>query len=121
MSGAVSNQRTAISRCLSLCLALFIFSVTALVHLTHDKSDFLSVSCEPASYASSDAQSNQVCFACMIVKAFQTAQAALLILLAFIASVAGFNRFCKSDFHSSTFLFTHWVRGPPLPFSFPYS
>jgi hypothetical protein len=98
-------------------LALFIFTVTAFVHLTHSQADFQSSACEPASYASSDAQNDgdqQPCLACLIVKAFQTAQVILFLLLLHIATVlSGFCRLPKSQFHSIPILTYQWVRGPP--------
>ncbi len=111
------NHRTAISRYLCLSLALFVFTVTAFVHLTHSKTDFQSSACEPASYASSDAQNDgdrQPCLACMIVKAFQTAQVVLFLLLLCIATLlSGSCQPDKSEFHSIPILSRLRVRGPP--------
>jgi hypothetical protein len=116
-SPATLNNKIAVSRYFSLCLALFIFSVTALVHLTHSKTDFLPVSCQPASYASTDEQNGgteQPCLACMIVKAFQTAQVILFLLLLYLATLlSGFCRPPKSEFHSIPITSYQWVRGPP--------
>ncbi len=114
---ATLNHRTAISRYLCLFLALFIFTVTAFVHLTHSQADFQSSACEPASYASSDAQNDgdqQPCLACLIVKAFQTAQVILFLLLLHIATLL--SCCCqpdKSEFHSIPILSYLRVRGPP--------
>jgi len=116
-SPATLNNKTAISRYLSLGLALFIFSVTALVHLTHSKTDFQSTACEPASFAASNAMNGgaeQPCLACMIVKAFQTAQVILFLLLLYTATLlSGICRPPKSEFHSIPILSCLWVRGPP--------
>jgi len=113
--GAV-NYKTGTSR-LSLLLAVFIFTTTALVHLTHSKNDFQSTACEPASCAASDALNRgaaQPCLACMIVKAFQTAQVILFLILMHIATLlSGFCRPHKSEFHSIPILSYLWVRGPP--------
>jgi hypothetical protein len=98
-------------------LALFIFTVTAFVHLTHSKTDFQSSACEPASYASSDALNNgdqQPCLACLIVKAFETAQVILFLLLLHVATLlSGFCRLPESQFHSIPVLSYLRVRGPP--------
>jgi hypothetical protein len=116
-SPATLNNKTAVSRCFSLCLALFIFSVTAFVHLTHSKTDFQSTACQPASFAASNAQNGgaeQPCLACMIVKAFQTAQVILFLLLLYVATLlSGFCRPPKSEFHSIPIISYQWVRGPP--------
>ena len=116
-SPATLNNKTVVLRCFSLCLALFIFSVTALVHLTHNKTDFQSTACEPTSCAASNAMNGggeQPCLACMIVKAFQTAQVILFLLLLHIATLlSGICRPHKSQFHSIPLLSYQWVRGPP--------
>lgn len=87
--GAVS-YKTGTLRSLSFLLAVFIFTVTALVNLTHSKADFQSIACEPASCAPSDGLEGgaaQPCLACMIVKAFQTAQVILFFFLLTIATL----------------------------------
>jgi hypothetical protein len=115
-SPATLNHKTTVLRCFGLSLALFIFTLTAFVHSAHNKADFLPASCEPASYASKDAQNDgvqQVCPACMIVKLFQTAQIVLFFLLLHIATVSDFLRSFKSKFHPVRFLANQWVRGPP--------
>jgi len=113
--GAVSCK-TGYSR-LSFLLAVFIFATTALVNLTHSKTDFQSTACEPASCAASDGLNEgaaQPCLACMIVKAFQTAQVILFLLLLYIATLLpGLCRPQKSELHSSPLLSHLWVRGPP--------
>ncbi len=121
MGRSTLNHRTAISRYSSLALALFIFIVTAFVHLTHSNTDFQSIACEPASYASNGAQSDedqQPCLACLIVKAFLTAQIILFVLLLFIAAASDFRRSYESKFHSVSFLTYRWIRGPPPLASF---
>jgi hypothetical protein len=114
--GAVSHK-TGTSRSFCLLLAAFIFTVTALVHLTHSKEDFHSTACEPASCAASDALNGgaaQPCMACMIVKAFQTAQVILFLLLLHIATLLpGCCRPNTSEFHSISILSYQWIRGPP--------
>ncbi len=117
MGRGTLNHRSAVLRCLCLSLALFIFTVTAFVHLTHSKADFLSTACEPASCAPSNAHNTaaqQICLACLIVKAFQTAQVILFFLLLHIAAVSDFRRSYKSKFHPFSFFTNQWVRGPPL-------
>ncbi|MGO9020790.1 MAG: hypothetical protein ACLQVJ_20815 [Syntrophobacteraceae bacterium] len=113
--GAVSHK-TGTSR-LCFLLAAFIFTVTAFVHLTHSKTDFQSTACEPASYESNDALNGgdqQPCLACMIVKAFQSAQVILFLLLLYVATLlSGSCRPNKSEFHSIRILSYLWVRGPP--------
>ncbi len=110
---ATLNHRADISRCFSLCLALFIFTVTAFVHLTHSKADFQSVACEQASYCLNDAGAQPICLACMIVKTFQTAQVILFFLFFYIVAASGFHRSWKSKLHSVSFFTSQWVRGPP--------
>jgi hypothetical protein len=113
--GGVSHK-TGTSR-LCFLLAAFIFVVTALVHLTHSKTDFQSTACEPASCAASDALNGgaeEPCLACMIVKAFQTVQVILFLLLLHIAILlSGCCRPPKSQFHSIRILSCLRVRGPP--------
>ncbi len=125
--GAVS-YKTGTLRSLSFLLAVFIFTVTALVNLTHSKADFQSIACEPASCAPSDGLEGgaaQPCLACMIVKAFQTAQVILFFFLLTIATlVSGSCLPNKSEFHSTFVLSHQWVRGPPefaRNFRFPVS
>jgi hypothetical protein len=114
--GGVSHKRGA-SRSFCFLLAAFIFTVTALVHLTHSKTDFQSAACEPASCAAADALNGgaeQHCVACMIVKAFQTAQVIVFLLLFHIATLlSGCCKPSKSEFHSIPILSCLWVRGPP--------
>ena len=114
--GAV-RYKTGTSRLCIFLAAVFIFTVTALVNLTHSKTDFQSTACEPASCSASDALNGgaeQPCLACMIVKAFQTAQVILFLILLYIATLlSGFRQPHKSEFHSTTILSHQWVRGPP--------
>lgn len=114
-----SNRNTAVSRCLSVSLALFIFALTAFVHLAHNASDFRPTSCEPSSYrAENDARNTedqQPCPACEIVKAFQTAQVILLFLLLYIVKKSDFHRYYKPESHSISIYGDQWVRGPPQP------
>jgi hypothetical protein len=113
--GAVSHK-TRTFRSFSLTLAVLIFTIIALVNLTHSKTDFQSISCQPASCATSDGLNGgtpQPCLACMIVTAFQTAQVILFLLLLHIATLFGSCRPHKSEFHSIPFLSYIWVRGPP--------
>jgi len=110
------SHKTGTSR-LCFLLAAFIFTVTALVHLTHSKTDFQSTACLPASCAASDALNGgaeQPCLACMIVKAFQTAQVILFLLLLHIATLlSGCCQPDKSEFHPILILSYLRVRGPP--------
>lgn len=111
------NNKTRTWRSLCFLLAAFIFTVTAFVHLTHSKTDFKSTACEPASYAASNGLNGgaeQPCLACMIVKAFQTAQVILFLLLLYVATLlSGICRPPKSEFHSIPIISCLWVRGPP--------
>jgi hypothetical protein len=97
-------------------MAMFIFAVTAFVHLTHNKSDFQSSACEPASCASADSQNGgdkAVCLACMIVNAFQTAQIIVFLFIVLVGAVFGFCPCFRSNLHSLSFPSSQWVRGPP--------
>ena len=113
--GAPRQNRTL--RSLSLFLAAIILTATTLAHLTHSKIDFQPTSCEPASCASSDARNRgaaQPCLGCIIVRAFQTAQVILLLLLLHIATLSsGFCRPNKSELHLVPVFSKRWVRGPP--------
>jgi hypothetical protein len=105
-------------RSLSLFLAVFILTAITLAHLIHSKADFQPIACESASCASSEAQnrgSAQLCLGCIIVRAFQTAQVILFLLLLHITTLlSGFCRPNKSQLHPVPLFSYQWVRGPPV-------
>jgi hypothetical protein len=103
----------------ALCLAIFIFVLTAGVQFTHtcfsDEPVIfpygMNLSFANESYLS--LTDFKPCIACLIIQTFNAAKIALIILLLFVANQFRFRPLILGDLHHLTFASVWFSRAPP--------
>jgi hypothetical protein len=115
------DERRSRSRNLCLSLALFIFSITSVVHLLHTCNreivfagigpDRVYTDHGSARYPS--IAGYQVCLACLLIDGFHAAQISAFFLLLVIAGVLSLRVWARTGLRSAGIVSDHYIRGPP--------